>query len=545
MNNDKDTEAPVALELAKRGFVVVSVDQHNHGDSDIGADTLGSYLGTGEVYENDTMGAQVMYQFLKTSEFVDGSQLGLIGHSMGGGTVRDLALRNPDHRAIIIQASGLDNATEIANYNNYLNVWMYYEELFVSEDTSRASFIAEGKALITANLADIGETPIGDTVDENYGSFALGTAQRYALCPSIHPAATWNRKSIRESVAWMLQALMGETSPAAAMEQATAQTYIYKELSTLFALISVILSILPFVSMMLGTNYFKELVTPLSEKIPNPKGKWWKVATINTLIGGATFIFLPGLGMFVGGFLAILLPVWLMLTGNGTLVWMLINAGICFGLFKLWYKRNHEKLDITYEDLGAFSRKNKTQDDQRYLRKTMLLTVLIFMYMYVLATAIQSYLKVELRFMWPVLKIFTPLRFAQFLVYLLPVYLFFKMNGGLFMFGQARVDFGKSKLGTIGAWLKYIFAMEAGLLLVFLIQYLPMWIFDLGPGFSFGFIGMVFGLFGIFLMQSLPQFALIFLIMIVLYRKTGKIYLGAYIATMLTAWILVVSGQLI
>ena len=31
MNNDKDTEAPIALELAKRGIVVVSVDQHNHG----------------------------------------------------------------------------------------------------------------------------------------------------------------------------------------------------------------------------------------------------------------------------------------------------------------------------------------------------------------------------------------------------------------------------------------------------------------------------------------------------------------------------------
>ena len=264
----------------------------------------------------------------------------------------------------------------------------------------------------------------------------MGRLKDTALCPSIHPAATWNRKSIRESVAWMLQALMGETSPAAAMEQATAQTYLYKEACSLLALILVILSILPFVSMMLGTNYFSELVTPISEKIPNPKGKWWKVATINTLIGGATFIFLPGLGMFVGGFLAIVLPVWLMLTGNGTLVWMLVNAGICFGLFKLWFKKNHEKLDISYEDLGAFPRKNKTEDQHRYLRKTMLLTVLIFVYMYMIVVAIQSYLKVELRFMWPVLKMFTPLRFAQFLVYLIPVYLFFKVNGGLFMFGQ-------------------------------------------------------------------------------------------------------------
>jgi len=95
MNNDKDTEAPVALELAKRGMVVISVDQHNHADSDIGANSVDAFLGSADGYENDTMGANVMYQFLKNSEFVDGSQIGLIGHSMGGGTVRDLARINP------------------------------------------------------------------------------------------------------------------------------------------------------------------------------------------------------------------------------------------------------------------------------------------------------------------------------------------------------------------------------------------------------------------------------------------------------------------
>ncbi|MHA1610658.1 MAG: hypothetical protein ACTSYU_01280, partial [Promethearchaeota archaeon] len=54
-----------------------------------------------------------------------------------------------------------------------------------------------------------------------------------------------------------------------------------------------------------------------------------------------------------------------------------------------------------------------------------------------------------------------------------------------------------------------------------------------------------FGLWGIFLMQTLPQFALIFFLTTALYRKTGKIYVGSFIATVLTAWIMAVSGQLV
>jgi len=546
MNNDKDTEAPVALELAKRGIVVISVDQHNHGDSDIGASSVDSFFGSADGYENDTMGANVMYQFLKNSEFVDGTQIGLIGHSMGGGTVRDLARINPDHRAIIIQASGLDNATEIATLNNYLNIWPYYEELFTGPMQPRDEFIADGEATITANLATIGITPsVGEYVDHNYGDFALGTAQRYALCKCIHPATTWNKKSIQESVAWMLQALMGETDPTQAMEDAAQQTYLIKEICTLLSLLTAIISILPFTSILLNTKYFGEIKTPMSEKIPNPGKKWWKVAIINTIIGGVTFIIFPGLGMVLGGVITIVLPVFLMLTGNGTLLWLLVNTLICYLLFKRWFKKNRQEKDLTYEDLGAFP-KNKSEEQKKYLHKTFLLTVILFVYLYLIVVLIQKFLLVELRFMWPILKIFTPLRFIQFLVYLLPVYLFFKINGGLLMFGQARIPEGKSKAGTVIVWwLKYLFMMELGLLVVFLIQYLPMFVFGTGPTFSIGILGMLFGLFGIFLMQTLPQFAVIYFLMLVLYRKTGKIYVGTYTATMLVTWILVVGGQLV
>ena len=41
MNNDKDTEGPAALELARRGIVVLAIDELSHGDSDRIVDIMG------------------------------------------------------------------------------------------------------------------------------------------------------------------------------------------------------------------------------------------------------------------------------------------------------------------------------------------------------------------------------------------------------------------------------------------------------------------------------------------------------------------------
>ena len=546
MNNDKDTEGPVALELARRGMVALTVDQHNHGDSDIGMDVLGGYLGTSATPENDTLGADAAYDFLQNSLFVDGTKMGIVGHSMGGGTARTLAKINPDHKAVVIQSGGPDNLTDITWMNNYLDIWPYYEELFITPLESREDFITRGKNQIEVNLAIIGETPVGSYYDQNYGDFETGTAQRYALCQCTHPAVTWNAKSIRETVAWLLQALKGYTDPDLAMSEASTQTYLIKEYLTLLGTICLILAILPLVSLLLNHPYFTELVHPLPTTIMNEDKKWWKPATINSAIGGFTFIFLPGLGMLLLGVLSGFLPIWRLLTGNGSLFWLLINALICHFLFKRWRKRSSEANTVSNTDLGFFN-KPKTEEDHQYLKKTFLLTVITFVSLYLMVSLIQAYFKVELRFMWPLLKTFTPFRLFQFLVYLGPLYLFFKINGGKLMFGQLRMKEYSSPAKTqFMWWIKYLFAMEAGLLLVLLIQYLPMFLFGTGPAFSGAALSIFFfGLWGIFLMQILPQFALVFFLTTALYRKTGKIYVGAFIATMLVAWIMAVSGQLV
>ena len=64
-----------------------------------------------------------------------------------------------------------------------------------------------------------------------------------------------------------------------------------------------------------------------------------------------------------------------------------------------------------------------------------------------------------------------------------------------------------------------------------------MFLFGTGPVLNMG-------LFGIFLMAYLPLFAGIFFIMTAFYIKTGSVYLGSIMGTLLVVWILT-AGMLI
>ena len=140
--------------------------------------------------------------------------------------------------------------------------------------------------------------------------------------------------------------------------------------------------------------------------------------------------------------------------------------------------------------------------------------------------------------MWPVLKIFTAEKFVQFLVNIIPVLPFFLINGGVYAYGMMKLPELESPLKTqMVWWIKIVFVMESTLLVMILLNYLPMFLFGTGPI-------LLMGLYGIFLMAYLPIFAGIFFVMTAFYLKTGRIYLGSIVATLLVVWILT-GGMLI
>jgi dienelactone hydrolase len=305
MNNDKDTEGPAALELARRGMVALALDEISHGDSDRIVDIIGYFLGSFD----STLGGNASYQWLKSLPFVDETQTGLVGHSMGAGTAEAIAASNLDHRAIVIQADGPYNLTARSYMNNYLAIWSFYEELFTTQ--ARADFLQDSLEIIAynENLTSANEAE----ADFTYGDFSDGSAHRYAQCPCTHPGATWNSKGVRETTSWMLQALMG-VSEAEAETLSASQTYMVKEGATLFALIMSFMSLIPLASILMEYPYFSKVARPLPQKVPIQGKKWWSYAIVNSIIGGITFLF------------------FLLVTGNGLLLRFLVNALIA-GLF--------------------------------------------------------------------------------------------------------------------------------------------------------------------------------------------------------------------
>lgn len=77
---NKESYAQYGMELSRRGFVVITPDMLNHGDSEI--TTSDVYLAPYSV--SDAYGAYAVMRYVKTLDYVDQTQIGVAGHSAGG-----------------------------------------------------------------------------------------------------------------------------------------------------------------------------------------------------------------------------------------------------------------------------------------------------------------------------------------------------------------------------------------------------------------------------------------------------------------------------
>src|ERR1700712_456744 len=84
--NTREMQSPFAIELARRGFVVLAMDMVGHGYSE------GSVrLGPGQ-----DLGGPAALRYLQGLPYVDKANIGLEGHSMGGIPIATAAAAQPD-----------------------------------------------------------------------------------------------------------------------------------------------------------------------------------------------------------------------------------------------------------------------------------------------------------------------------------------------------------------------------------------------------------------------------------------------------------------
>src|SRR6266851_2887870 len=91
--NSRETQDGFAIEFARRGYVVLALDQTGHGYSDPPAFANG-------------FGGPAGLAYLRSLPAVDKANIGLEGHSMGGWTVLAAARAMPDaYKALVLEGS--------------------------------------------------------------------------------------------------------------------------------------------------------------------------------------------------------------------------------------------------------------------------------------------------------------------------------------------------------------------------------------------------------------------------------------------------------
>ncbi|MBR5098869.1 MAG: alpha/beta hydrolase [Spirochaetales bacterium] len=583
--NDHETSAGYGIELARRGVIVMCLDEYGHGYSSIpmrergwtnhrvkvnfGEDSVENktYVevnsgiqrykllmnfsnlsffndhyskGTdGSEIKDSSMGGIAAYAVLATMDNVDPTRLGVSGHSMGTwaswsvsafyGT-SEYADFTP--RATVLQCGELFNSNAYdaskIKFNNVLLLNAKYDEFNYFRDYE--DFIEPDLIKSPLRTEFLGVSADKAEWNTTFGSFKDGSARRIELINNNHRLTTHDSHAMATAIDWFTQALDLKTDL-----KPTDQTFMIKEVLVFAAMLCGIFSMLPFMNLLLEIPFFKDMnrtLTPDATRERSMK-KWWKGAIITILISFATYPFMTQLGQ---GLLPLPENIFRMTIGNGFLSWYLLLVIIMlittFTALKK-ARRTNAKDDAMFLGLGYSEKKI----DWPVMGKGAILAVCMALFMYIQVVLCQLIFKLDFRFIWPFFKGFNCQRLGQFLVYIPIFAVFFLLNNSK-IFAQMRAvhSADEGAKGFFSAWWKNAFCMAGGILLVILLEYIPFFL-GIGPGADLLFGSTFGGPFMSLLIVFFPQILVFSLICTFCYRRTSCVYPGAFVVAILACWV--------
>ncbi len=560
--NDKETSSAFALELARRGIAALSIDAYGHGSSEPGMRARGF---TPYKYPNferkikgpvrykvmmnfstldffrprfseglvDTsMGGKAAYAWLRSRDFVDPAAMGVTGHSMGTWASWSVAAAFPDHRAVVLQCGeiipeGFYDPSSV-RFNNVLLLQAVWDEFAFFRDyrpTVKGLEATELRYRVFMGQ----DRPV--EWDRTYGSFADGSARRMELLYTNHRLVTHNSKGIAAAADWFVRAFGMKTAVPA-----SDRIYLRKELLLGLAMLSALASLLPLLSLLLRIPFFAEAAQPVPSRRLLEGKAWRNQAAVSVLLGAATFPFLTQLGH---GLAPLPESVFRMTVGDGFLVWLSFLAAATLILLVRWFRKGAgRRAGATLHDLALAPADAPDSVPGSVIGKSVLLAFLLAGSLYAQAALYDALFGLELRFIWPFFRVFTPERFGQFWVYL-PFYAaFFLVSGGVKLFGQLRLPERSTPAATQAVWWLAACGVMLGSLLVWaLVEYVPFFL-GIGPGADLLLTPLFGGPFMSILLLTIPQFALMFFLAVAMFRRTGFVYTGSLTVGILAAWML-------
>ncbi len=494
--NSRETQDGFAIEFARRGYVVLALDQTGHGYSDPPAFAYG-------------FGGPDGLAQLRSLDFVDKNNIGLEGHSMGGWTVLAAATAMPnDYKSMVLEGSSTGKpfaADGTPNWpRNVALVFAQYEEFSdLMWGVERARDVTQSPKL-WAMFGTQGPVEPGKI----YGDIAQGTA-RVLYTPAItHPAEHISHEAIGYSLDWFAKTLAGGT-PLPSDDQ----IWFRKEVGTLIALVGFVALLLGVFDLLLEAPVFSQLRLPRAAAGATPlqttaKGGRWTVAFLLTaLIPALTYY--PAFAL-AGSFVtpSAYLPQGIT---NQIMVWALINAIITLALMSFAPKRA--------KSAG----------------------LIVPSIMIALATIVVGYaalwlsdlaFKIDFRFWIVALKLMSAKQFLIFLIYLAPFTAFF-----VIALHVLHRNFSSQGAGRAALYFTNVLALTLGFIVLLILQYGTLWLSGrlYNPLPDPGFVPLS----TIVAIQFVPLLAIAAIIATFTWRRTGSSLPGALICGLFVTWYIV------
>ena len=494
--NSRETQDGFAIEFARRGYVVLALDQNGHGYSDPPAFANG-------------FGGPDGLAHLRSLEIVDKSNIGLEGHSMGGWTVLAAATAMPDdYKSMVLEGSSTGKpfaADGTPNWpRNTALVFAQYEEFSnLMWGVERARDVTQSPKL-WAMFGTSGPVEPGKI----YGDIGQGTA-RVLYTPAItHPAEHISHEAIGYSLDWFAKTLQGGTP-----RPADDQIWLRKEIGTLIALLGFVALLIGVFDGLLEARMFSRLRLPEIADGTMPKhvaadGRRWTTAFLLSA-------FIPALTYYPAFALAgtFVKPSAYLPQGitNQIMVWAVLNALITLALMPFAPKRASRAGIVGQSVVIA------------------------------VATAIAGYAAlwladlafgIDFRFWIVALKLMSGKQWLIFLIYLVPFTAFFVVA-----LHVLHRNFSTMAAPRTALYLTNILALTLGFIVLLVLQYGTLWLTGklFNPLPDPGFVPLS----TIVAIQFVPLLAIAAVIATFTWRRTGSSLPGALICGIVVTWYVV------
>ena len=296
--NNREMQDANYVELARRGYVVVSIDMYGHGNS--------SYLRNDQL----TLGGTGMYDVVKLVAdlpYVDSDKIGISGHSNGARAANfSVALDNEADEQLIDAVFLVDNDPVYTDADGaYANVYGsrdvglvadQYDEFFFRSYSPEGAVLMPPRDYITTSNAqsflNFGVDP-ADAEERTAGEFYTEDgADRIVYTPAeTHPWGTISKTTVTSQLEFW-EKVFGAPTPIAA----GAQVWQVKEIFTTIGLIGFGIFLVAFTRALLTTRAFAGLKYEAPAELASTSRKglawFWGGLAVSALFSGASYVWL-------------------------------------------------------------------------------------------------------------------------------------------------------------------------------------------------------------------------------------------------------------